>query len=164
MQGGLQLFIKSIIMCLSIYRRYKLGDGSLSINDIINSEKKIATSPITVYKSLCPLATEGGKVEYASVYRRYKYELGYLYENYGKNKFKFSVNFDCNNKDIIRYWIDVYEGLHSYKEQRVCKVYMAIGECMIKCTVPEGAEYFENNKAICSSQLFMGEVIYQRKS
>lgn len=87
----------------------------------------IAKKNIICYKSVSLNLTHGGELSIRSSIRNYEYTLGKLVE----------AEFDIN-----RYHINA--GLHSYKN---------IGKCNVKCIIPKGATYYENDSEYCSDQI-----------
>ena len=127
---------------------------------------KIASEDITCYKILkgCNSSDE----YFISLYQDFKYVIGEKYQNKGLG-FHFRLgSSDYNTPDIY----EVYEAFHSFKyeetalfeldgysKQRYSKI------VAVKCTIPKGSKYVENDAFYASDTIIIDEIIgeYENK-
>lgn len=87
----------------------------------------IAKKNIICYKSVYLNLARSGELSIVSYVQNYRYTLGKLVEA------KFDIHY---------YYINA--GLHSYKN---------IGSCNVKCIIPKGATYYQNDSEYCSNEI-----------
>lgn len=121
---------------------------------------KIASEDITCYKIL--KGFNGSNEVFISLYQDFKYVIGEKYQNKGLG-FQFRIGASL---------YEVYEAFHSFKheettlfeldelsKQRYSKI------VAVKCTIPKGSKYVENDVFYASDAIIIDEIIgwYQYK-
>ena len=125
---------------------------------------KIASEDITCYKIL--KGFNGSNEVFISLYQDFKYVIGEKYQNKG-------LGFSLNPGER-QYGLDVYEvheAFHSYKDEEIAlfelegysrQRYSKI--VAVKCTIPKGSKYVENDVFYASDAIIIDKVIGEYKN
>ena len=128
---------------------------------------KIASEDITCYKILKGYNPINNEV-FISLYQDFKYVIGEKYQNKGLG-FHFRLgSVDYSTPDIY----EVYEAFHSFKHEET--TLFELDECgrqcynrivAVKCTIPKGSKYVENDVFYASDTIIIDKIIgeYQNK-
>lgn len=128
---------------------------------------KIASEDITCYKILKGYNDINNEV-FISLYQNFKYIIGEKYQNKGLGFFPNTVERDYNAHVIY----EVYEAFHSFKHEETAlfeldeygkRLYIKI--VAVKCTIPKGSKYVENDAFYASDTIIIDEIIgeYENK-
>jgi hypothetical protein len=127
---------------------------------------KIAGEDITCYKILKGYNPINNEI-FISLYQDFKYVIGEKYQNTGLG---FRLRFgSCDYSTPVIY--EVYEAFHSFKceettlfeldeysKQRYSKI------VAVKCTIPKGSKYVENDVFYASDAIIIDKVIGEYKN
>lgn len=126
---------------------------------------KIASEDITCYKIL----KDYGLINvFISLYQNFKYVIG---EKYQQKNLGFFFN-SGEREYIIHNVYEVYEAFHSFKYEQTAL--FELEDCgkqrydklvAVKCTIPKGSKYVENDAFYASDTIIIDEIIgkYQNK-
>ena len=126
---------------------------------------KIASEDITCYKILKGL--NGSNEVFISLYQDFKYVIGEKYQNKGLGFHLRRGSSDYNTPDIY----EVYEAFHSFKYEETAlfelegyskQSYSKIVE--VKCTIPKGSKYVENDAFYASDMIIIDEIIGEHQN
>lgn len=120
---------------------------------------KIASEDITCYKILKDYYLSNA---FLSFYQNFKYVIGEKYQNKGLGFILYPGYPEYNTPDIY----EVYEAFHSYKhEQSTLFELDELGKqryskiVAVKCTIPKGSKYVENDAFYASDTIIIDEII-----
>lgn len=127
---------------------------------------KIAEKDITCYKILKSYTytiTEDNNEVLKSLYQNFEYAIGRTYQRKPELGLGFRVGYD----DMHRcYFYEVHEAFHSYKNEETAlwqlyeyasRSYMRL--VAVKCTIPKGSEYVENDCYYASDSIILNKII-----
>lgn len=132
---------------------------------------KTAEKDITCYKilkSYAFTATEDKDEVLKSLYQDFKYVMGRTY----RRKPELGLGFKTNGifSEYGCYIYEVHEAFHSYKNEETAlwqlyefasRSYMRV--VAVKCTIPKGSKYVENDCFYASDSIILNEIISEYK-
>lgn len=133
---------------------------------------KTAEKDITCYKILKSYvftATEDKDEVFKSLYQDFKYVMGRTYRRKSELGLGFKTNYGAFSTYGC-YLYEVHEAFHSYKNEETAlwelyeyasRSYMRL--VAVKCTIPKGSKYVENDCFYASDSIILNEIISEYK-